>query len=198
MDKNTFEAIPSSQRANQVLEGTAYWACLHTPNTAAQKKFGADPFFGLSLGLDDEGVKKAKAMGLNVKDATESTPMAHVDLKRKVRTDKTAEEVRPDVVDDLGQDIPRSILIGNGSKVMVKSATYWYDNNGGGVGAALLKVRIVDLIPYVSKDQDMETDGGGFSVSDYMAKTGTVAEDDVPFDVTESKATGTNPALFDE
>lgn len=169
MTKVKFEEIPENELLNSVLFGTSYFASLHKPNTAAQKKFGADPCFKISLGLDEENLKKAEEMGLTIKEPNETIPEPHVVIKRKIKQGKTEEQCKPELVDSLNTPIPESILIGNGSKVYVKFGRYWYDNGGGGVGSTLFKVQVRELVQYDGGvDPTLGIDEDGFSVKDVL------------------------------
>ena len=166
MKKHEFEAIPQNERFNCTLEGTAYWASLHTPNMSAVKKFNADPFYGLKLALTPEGVAKAKSLGLKLKEADETIPSPFVEFKNKVKPGKDIKKIKPAVVDTMQNAIPETILIGNGSKVICKFMTYWNEFGAGSVGAHLSKVQVKDLVEFKrdSQDKDLIQDGSGFVV----------------------------------
>ncbi len=220
MNKKEFELIPENERFNCVLEGEAYYASVHTPNMSAVKKFNADPFFGISLTLEGDQLEKAKEMGLNVRDANDSIPKPFVVIKRKVKEGKTADEVRPSVVDEMQNPIPKNILIGNGSVVLVKFATYWYEAGGGGVGTTFFKTQVKDLVAYNPDnivDPDLEMNKDGFNINDYLEQGAGAKEEEVADDgeveetplkepttkkasKAKAKATvgATNPDIFDE
>lgn len=167
MNKSEFTAIPDEDRF-RTLEGTAFFAHVQSPDMQSAKRFNSTPEYHLSLGLDDEGVKLAKSYGLTVKDANDYIPMPFVKIKRKVKDTSDPQASKPDIVDSQQRAVPDDILIGNGSKVGVKFATYWYDQFGGGVGAALLKVQVLDLKKYEgganTHDTDLVMDDGGWTV----------------------------------
>lgn len=215
MNKKEFELIPENERFNCVLEGEAYYASVHAPNTSAVKKFNADPFFGINLTLEGDQLDKAKELGLNIRDANDSIPKSFVVIKRKVKEGKTEDEVRPSVVDEMQNPIPKNILIGNGSKVLCKFATYWYEAGGGGVGNTLFKVQVKDLVAYNPDnivDPDLEMNKDGFNINDYMTAESEakqpaeeVADEEAEAKTTSKKtgkakaeATATNPDIFDE
>jgi len=168
MNKLEFNNIPEKDRMNRVLEGTAFYASVHKPNLSAAKKFGSAPAFMLNLGLDDNGVKQAKLFGLKIHPADAIINMPYVKIQRKIKDGKTEEDTRPDVVDTEQKPLPKTMLIGNGSKVAVKFGTYWYDTQGGGVGTVLFKVLVRALVPFTpsTKDKDLLAYAGGFTVAD--------------------------------
>jgi hypothetical protein len=194
MNEAKFNAIPENERMNRVLEGVAYYPNVHSPNMGAVKRFNGLPFFQVVLGLDKESeLEKAKEWGLKILEPTEEIPYKHVKIKRKVKPEKTADDVKPEVVDSMQNPVPETVLIGNGSRVMVKFITYWYENHGGGVGNVLMKVQIRDLVPY-QPDGDFANDAEGFTISSSSTPTASTAaavktaepvldslEDEIPF-----------------
>lgn len=168
MKKIEFENIPLRERSNRTLEGTAFWASLHTPNRSAVVKFKGEPFFGLSLALDEKNAALAREYGLTLKEPDDVIDQPYIRLRRK-RTQKQIREgvdimdVKPPVVDTLQNEIPSSILIGNGSKVICKFSTYWSDTTNA-PATSLTKTQVVDLKRYVPVEKGMVTDGSGFTV----------------------------------
>ena len=160
MNKAQFDSLPEKDRMNRTLEGTAYWAFVSKPKVSEKYKTTT---YTLNLGLDAENQRLAEMYGLKVMPADKNTPMPYVVINRKVRAGRTAEEVRPSVVDSMQNEVPRDVLIGNESKVRVKFGTYWFENNGGGVGTTLFKVQILKLIEFVSgKDRSLVMDESGY------------------------------------
>jgi len=206
MNEQKFNAIPENERFNRVLEGTAYYTFVHNPNMSPtklteNKKWKGLPYFGVSLLLDEDNLARAEEIGLRILEANENIPGKHVLIQRKIKEDKDPESVKPEVVDNLQNPIPDTIAIGNGSKVLAKFATYWYDNHGGGVGTTFFKLQVKDLVPYEqSKDQDLEMNEDGFNINDYL----TTAKSDSEGTTTVAKVEGqqeegvTNPDIFDE
>jgi hypothetical protein len=186
MNKADFDKIPLVERMNCVLEGTAYFASLHKPNTKSAAKFNSLPAYSLSLGLDETNFEKAKRYGLRVVPPNESIPMPHVVLKRRVKAGVDPAKVKPSVVDSMQKEVPPTILVGNESKVIAKFGTYYYPNNGGGVGAVLFKVQIRELVPYKPSDNTFVMEEGGFTVDSF------VDDDEPPFE------TDTGEVTFDE
>ncbi len=164
MNKTDFDRLTENERLNCILEGTAYFASVHKPNDSGTKKFKAPPKYTVKLGLTPEGVAKAKGYGLKVLDADATIPMPQVEIKMVVKEGKSAESVKPQVVDAMQQPVPAHILIGNGSKIICKFGRYWYDNNGGGIGTNLFKVQIKELVEFKPTERGFVMDEGGFTV----------------------------------
>ena len=209
MNKQEFDAQPENDRFNRVLEGEIYYASVHSPNFSAVEKYNADPFFGVSLGLEGAELDKAKAWGLRVVEPNDFIPMPHVVVKRKVKEGKTEDEVRPSVVDEVQNQIPKNILIGNGSHGLVKFATYWYEAGGGGVGSTLFKLQVTKLLEFKRSDtvdSSLKMNEDGFSISEYLsigsndADTAdtAVVEDDAPVAKEEDAKEATNKDIFDD
>jgi hypothetical protein len=153
-----FNKFSEKERMNRTLEGIAYWAFVQKPKHS--DKYSTDTF-QINLGLDTpDAIKKAESFGLVVKPADQYTPLPYVVISRKVRAGKTVEECKPEVVDSVQS--PVADLIGNGSRVMVKFGTYFFN----GARTSLFKVKIVDLIPYVSKGSAIDrVDEGGYQAT---------------------------------
>lgn len=189
MNKEQFYAMDEKQRLGRTLEGISYYASIHSPNMTSVKKFKGTPYFIVNLGLDKENQEKAKSYGLEVFEPEGEIKQPYVKIKRKVNPPKTSDDVKPEVVDTAQNPIPSTILVGNGSKVRVKFATYWYDTNGGGVGTALYKVQVVDLIEFKPSDRDFVSDGSGFKVSNSTSTPSAEKEfkaDDLPWEEDDS------------
>lgn len=183
MNKLEFLNTPEKDRLGRVLRGKAFYASLHTPNMSGVAKFNSDPYFIVNLGLTPEEVQKAKSYGLKVSPPEGEIDMPFVKIKRKVTKGKTADEVAPEVVDTNQNPIPKNVLVGNKSDVVVKFATYWYDAGGGGIGSALYKVQVLNLVPFVRKDKDFVTDGSGYVVTPSSDDTDAEFEgDDLPWE----------------
>mgnify|MGYP003643443954 CR=1 FL=1 len=196
-----FNALPENVRLARVLSGTFYYPSVHAPNTSGVKLFGSSPVFTVKVGLDATNKKIAEEIGLTIKPASEAIPEEHVEVKRKVDRigedgtsyNKQNKAISVEVVDSMQNKFPKTLLVGNGSKGSVKFATYWYDNNGGGVGTSLYKMQVTSLVEFEhAKDDDFVTDDTGFSISDVVA-------DDVPFDMdTPKEAQAVGASLFDD
>ena len=57
MKESQFNAIPEKERMNRVLQGTAFYACVHKPDYSGQKNFGSPPEFKVTLGLDKQNIE---------------------------------------------------------------------------------------------------------------------------------------------
>lgn len=199
-----FEAIDLNQRLNSFLDGYSYYACIHQPNKRVSQAFkNAKPKWSIKLGLEGENLKKAKEMGLTIYEPTDDIPYKHVEIKRNPKDedivqlgmDAALEKVRPDVFDTKKVPVPEDILVGNGSKVRVKFARFWHGlaqnddkKKGPGVGTALMKVQIRELVSYnpVEEEFDVEDDEeGSFSVSDThtpVSEKSSVPDPQAPLD----------------
>lgn len=194
MKQHEFSELPEKDRANRVLEGIAYFASVHEPNLAAQRLFGEAPCFKVNLGLDSqEEIDKALSFGLKVRQPKDNIPLPFVVLKTKIKEGKTADDVRPDVVDSMQKEIPSSILIGNGSRLKAKFMTYWHRTaDQHGAGTYMTKVQVLNLVKYVPKQEDdFVTNESGFKVEDFDSLA-----DDLPFDppTTPAKTKGSSAA----
>jgi len=150
MNKTTFDALTRDEKVRE-LSGYAYYAHVHQPDMGTATRFSATPNYVLQLGLEGVDLQNAKDWGLRIKDATEAIPYPHVQIKRRVKDETDPAASKPDLVDSLQNPVPPSVLIGNGSKVICRFGTYWYDANGGGVGTTLFKTKVTDLIPFEGK-----------------------------------------------
>ena len=98
-----------------VINGTAYWASIQSPNT----KF--EPTWQIDVGnLDADNKAIAEKDGLNIK--TDEIKGEYVTIKRKVKRKDGNDNTPPVIVD--GNKRPMMDLIGNGSKVNVLYNTY--------------------------------------------------------------------------
>lgn len=168
MKQEVFNAIPESERWNRVLEGRFFYACVHRPNTSGVKKFNAPPEFSVNLVLDKANQAKAESFGLKVRPADDRIPGPHVKIVKKIRGTKTADQVKPEVVDSMQQPIPASILIGNDSEGLVKFGTTWHPNGGGGISTHLSKVQVLKLVEFKPDPTDryLVKDDSGFVVGE--------------------------------
>ncbi len=160
-----FNKFEEKARSNRVLEGQAYWSWVQKPRHSEKYK---NDEFTLNLLLDEAGITKAQSFGLEVKDSDKYNPGPYVTLTRKVRPPKTIAECQPDIVDSMQNPLPADMLIGNGSTVLCKFATYYF---GDKVRTALLKVQVRKLIEFKGND-DLVMDATGFTVA-AGAPTGT-------------------------
>ncbi len=175
MNEAEFNQFSKRDRFNRVLEGKAYWAFIANPKVSDRFKTTT---YVVNLGLDEANQELAKSYGLKVKPADLSVPMPYVTINRKVKPGINPEEVKPVLIDTSSKAITDTLLIGNESTIRVKFGTYWFPNNGGGVGTILQKVQVINLIPYESKDKDFISDGSGYTYTEETTKTSTTTEGD--------------------
>jgi hypothetical protein len=146
-----------------VITGKCKWASISAPNTTYE------PAWQIDVSLDDENLKKVKADGLSIKNKGDDRGN-FVTIKRKVEGKKGPNKA-PELVDS--QRTPMfNTLIGNGSLVNVLYRPYEWEHAGKtGISADLLKVQILDLVPY-SNDGDEDFD---------VVDSGYQSDDDIPF-----------------
>lgn len=215
MKKQQFYDLPERDRLGRVLEGIAFYASLQKPNMSSVVKFKGEPYYIVNLGLDATNQKLAESWGLTVLPPEGNITMPYVKLKRKLskiqqEEGRSIEDVKPDLIDTNQKPIPDTILIGNGSKVRCKFATYWYDTMGGGIGTSLYKVMVKELVEYVPQDKDFMLEEGetGFTVGESTPTTAAASKDDfadeIPFETTPSakvvggkKVPVTSSSIFD-
>jgi hypothetical protein len=128
------------------LTGILYFGSVHHPSN----KFNQNKYV-LQLMLEGAELEKAKKYNLNVKAASQHVPGPHVEVKRMVKGPQTK---APKVIDALNNDIPKTVLIGNGSKVKVKFGMY--DNTKGKMGAYLDTVKVLNLVEFKPQSEDAQ------------------------------------------
>ena len=129
-----------------VLEGTAYWAFVTTPNT----KF--DPVYSVNLVVDNETASDFEDRGFTVKQMEEGPAII---IKRKVNGPKGMVRDAPKLI---GRNLePLTVNVGNGSKVKVKYKEWESTWNGRNFkGLDFIKMQVIDLVEYQSDDDDDE------------------------------------------
>ena len=129
-----------------VLEGTAYWAFVTTPNT----KF--DPVYSVNLVVDNETASDFEDRGFNVKQMEEGPAII---IKRKVNGPKGMVRDAPKLI---GRNLePLTVNVGNGSRVKVKYKEWESTWNGRNFkGLDFIKMQVIDLVEYQSDDDDDE------------------------------------------
>jgi len=149
----------------EVLSGVAQYTFIHRPDPGNKTRKIA-PAYKIDLMLDKEDqVEKAKALGLKIKPSNEKHPMPYVTCKSKVQEGRK----KPRLIDSQRNDIPETILVGNGSKVNVRFLPYGYGE--GEVSAVLLEIQVVELVKYVPTAGEKERKSflpvveGGFDVN---------------------------------
>ena len=128
-----------------VLEGTAYWAFVKTPNT----KF--EPAYSVNLVVDNETASDFEDRGFAVKQMDEGPAIV---IKRKVNGPNGMIRKAPELI---GRNLEQiDVNVGNGSKVKVKYNEWESTWNGRQYkGLDFVKMQVVDLIEYnPDKDDD--------------------------------------------
>ena len=119
-----------------VLEGTAYWAVVTTPNS----KF--DPVYSVNLVVDNETASDFEDRGFTVKQMEEGPAII---IKRKVNGPKGMVRKAPKLI---GRNLePLTVNVGNGSKVKVKYKEWESTWNGRNFkGLDFIKMQVIDLV----------------------------------------------------
>lgn len=138
-----------------VFTGLAYFAQVHSPSN----KFNQLKYV-LQLKLEGEELAKAEKLNLNIKKASKWVDGPHIEVKRNVKGPQTK---APEVMDSLNNPLPKTVLIGNQSKVKVKVGLY--DNTKGKMAAYMDKVKVLNLVEYVPEHSDdfMAVEEDGFA-----------------------------------
>jgi len=127
-----------------ILEGTAYWASITTPNTTFE------PVYTVNLVVDNETANDFASRGHTVKQMDEAPALI---MKRKVNGPKGMVRPAPRLFDKDKQEV--STAVGNGSQVRVQFNEYDWEYAGKqGKGLDLQAVQIVNLVEYKNGDGD--------------------------------------------
>ena len=127
-----------------ILEGTAYWASITTPNTTF------DPVYTVNLVVDDETANDFASRGHKVKQMDEGPALI---IKRKVNGPNGMVRPAPRLLDSVKQEV--TTAVGNGSKVKVQFNEYSGEGKCGPYqGLDLQAVLITDLVHYKNGDGD--------------------------------------------
>ena len=135
-----------------VVEGTAYWASIKTPNT----KF--DPVYTINLVVDDDTANDFASRGHKIKQMDEGPSII---IKRKVNGPNGMVRVAPRLLDVDKNEV--NYAVGNGSKIRVQYNEYEGTNKFGDYkGLDLQAIQVLDLIEYRSEDGAELLDGEEF------------------------------------
>jgi hypothetical protein len=132
-----------------IVEGTAYWASIKTPNTTFE------PMYTVNLVVDQETADDFASRGHSVKQMDEGPALV---IKRKVNGPNGMVRSAPRLLDQNKQEI--NLAVGNGSKVRVQCNEYAWEYAGkAGKSLDLQAVQIVDLVEYKAEDGSEFFDG---------------------------------------
>ncbi len=136
-----------------ILEGTAYWASITTPNTTFE------PVYTVNLVVDDETANDFASRGHKIKQMDEGPAVI---IKRKVNGPNGMVRSAPRLMDASRQDV--NTAVGNGSKIKVQFNEYSGEGKFGPyIGLDLQAVMITDLVPYKNADgEELLADGEEF------------------------------------
>jgi len=125
-----------------IIEGTAYWASIKTPNT----KF--EPMYTVNLIVDQETADDFASRGHKVKQMDEGPALI---IRRKVNGPNGRVRPAPRLLDESKLDV--TTAVGNGSKIKVQYNEYEGEGKFGPyIGLDLQAVQILDLVPYKNAD----------------------------------------------
>tara|TARA_R100001244_G_scaffold40908_1_gene36811 strand:- start:1979 stop:2392 length:414 start_codon:yes stop_codon:yes gene_type:complete len=135
-----------------VVEGTAYWASIKTPNT----KF--EPVYTVNLVVDEDTANDFASRGHKIKQMDEGSSII---IKRKVNGPNGMVRVAPRLLDVDKNEV--NYAVGNGSKIRVQYNEYEGENKYGPyTGLDLQAVQVLDLVEYRSEDGAELLDGEEF------------------------------------
>ena len=136
-----------------ILEGTAYWASITTPNTTFE------PVYTVNLVVDDETANDFASRGHKIKQMDEGPAVI---IKRKVNGPNGMVRSAPRLMDASKQDV--TTAVGNGSKIKVQFNEYSGEGKFGPyTGLDLQAVMITDLVTYKNADgEELLADGEEF------------------------------------
>jgi len=135
-----------------VVNGTAYWASIKTPNT----KF--EPVYTVNLVVDDDTANDFASRGHKIKQMDEGPSIV---IKRKVNGPNGMVRTAPRLLDAEKNEVNYSV--GNGSKVLVQYNEYEGENKYGPYsGLDLQAIQVLDLVEYRSEDGAELLDGEEF------------------------------------
>ena len=135
-----------------IVEGTAYWASIKTPNTRFE------PVYTVNLVVDDETANDFASRGHKLKQMDEGQAII---IKRKVNGPNGMVRPAPRLLDVNKQEV--NYAVGNGSKVKIQYAEYEGSNKFGDYkGLDLQAIQVLDLIEYRSEDGAELLDGEEF------------------------------------
>ena len=127
-----------------VLEGTAYWAFVTSPNT----KY--DPCYSVNLVVDEATAQNFEDRGFPVKQMDEGPAVV---IKRKVNGPNGMIRKAPGLIDNRKQEI--DVTVGNGSHVKVQYKEWESQWNGRTYkGLDFMKMQVLKLVEYNDPNAD--------------------------------------------
>ena len=125
-----------------IVNGTAYWASIKTPNTTFE------PMYTVNLVVDQAIADDFAGRGHTVKQMDEGPALV---IKRKVNGPNGMVRNAPRLIDQNKQDI--NLAVGNGSQVRVQCSEYEWEYAGkSGKSLDLQAVQVIELIEYKAED----------------------------------------------
>ena len=125
-----------------IIDGTAYWASIKTPNTTFE------PVFTLNLVVSQDVADDFASKGHTVKQMDEGPALI---IKRKVNGPNGMVRNAPRLLDQNKQDV--NLAVGNGSKVRVQCNEYEWEYAGKeGKSLDLQAVQFFVLVEYKAED----------------------------------------------
>ena len=125
-----------------IVEGTAYWASIKTPNTTFE------PVYTINLVVEQSVADDFASRGHTIKQMDEGPALV---IKRKVNGPNGMIRNAPRLLDQNKQEV--NLAVGNGSKVRVQCNEYEWEYAGNtGKSLDLQAVQIIDLIEYKAED----------------------------------------------
>ena len=135
-----------------IVEGTAYWASIKTPNTRFE------PVYTVNLVVDDETANDFASRGHKLKQMDEGQAII---IKRKVNGPNGMVRPAPRLLDVNKQEV--NYAVGNGSKVKIQYAEYEGENKYGPYkGLDFQAIQVLELVEYRSEDGAELLDGEEF------------------------------------
>tara|TARA_B100001250_G_C19812620_1_gene796503 strand:+ start:2248 stop:2661 length:414 start_codon:yes stop_codon:yes gene_type:complete len=125
-----------------IVEGTAYWASIKTPNTTFE------PVYTVNLVVDQDTADDFAGRGHKVKQMDEGPALI---IKRKVNGPNGMVRNAPRLLDQNKQEV--NLAVGNGSKIRVQCNEFEWEYAGNtGKSLDLQAVQIIDLVEYKAED----------------------------------------------
>jgi len=142
-----------------IVNGTAYWASVTTPNT------NYEPVYTVNLVVDDEIADSFKSKGFKLKQMDEGLALV---IKRKVDGPNGQTRPAPKLYDSSKNEI--DVQVGNGSTVKVQYREWETDNKYGQFkGLDFQAMQVIDLIESGSPDgSELESDNETNNLEDEL------------------------------